>query len=315
MRCKATTTRGRACAYIAVNGASYCFLHADYDTNPPPRRGGAKAAAAAAAEGGADKEGSADSTLSTMSTPSLSSVASSRRPSPFLNENSVKKKGRRTNAKLAELHADSPYPLLSMLSTDEWFGKKVTIAVGPIANRAGTVEKWGNGWVSVRVPDIGLHNRRSFELYLAEDESNNKTDEDDSDSGSDDESNNLLRCVSRDATSPSPPKDLARLKTPTFGLRVESSPTEGCDQLHFTPVTPRTDKEGSMTEDAHDDKIITKTPLPDHDNEPCWRSSLPEVTPVSPKKACELPLVDSMVLTRTGEAKKYKRETHSGSEP
>jgi len=40
MRCLATTTRGRSCAYVAVTGTKYCHLHADYDINPPPRRGG-----------------------------------------------------------------------------------------------------------------------------------------------------------------------------------------------------------------------------------------------------------------------------------
>eukprot|EP00550_Attheya_septentrionalis_P000559 CAMPEP_0198282038 /NCGR_PEP_ID=MMETSP1449-20131203/1905_1 /TAXON_ID=420275 /ORGANISM="Attheya septentrionalis, Strain CCMP2084" /LENGTH=820 /DNA_ID=CAMNT_0043978109 /DNA_START=649 /DNA_END=3111 /DNA_ORIENTATION=+ len=40
VRCKATTTRGRPCAYISTNITKYCHLHADYDTNPPPRRGG-----------------------------------------------------------------------------------------------------------------------------------------------------------------------------------------------------------------------------------------------------------------------------------
>lgn len=39
-QCMATTTRGRPCAYVSVNGTKYCHLHADYDTNPPPRRGG-----------------------------------------------------------------------------------------------------------------------------------------------------------------------------------------------------------------------------------------------------------------------------------
>ena len=38
VRCFATSTRGRTCAYIAVNYTKYCYLHADYDTNPPPRR-------------------------------------------------------------------------------------------------------------------------------------------------------------------------------------------------------------------------------------------------------------------------------------
>ena len=38
VRCFATSTRGRTCAYIAVNYTKYCYLHADYDTNSLPRR-------------------------------------------------------------------------------------------------------------------------------------------------------------------------------------------------------------------------------------------------------------------------------------
>lgn len=40
------------------------------------------------------------------------------------------------------------------------------MSTGPLVNHVGHVEKWGNGWVSVRLPGVGLHNRRSFELYL-----------------------------------------------------------------------------------------------------------------------------------------------------
>ena len=39
-QCKATTTRGRSCAYVSVNDTLYCHLHSEYGTNPPaPRRG------------------------------------------------------------------------------------------------------------------------------------------------------------------------------------------------------------------------------------------------------------------------------------
>lgn len=39
-------------------------------------------------------------------------------------------------------------------------------ATGPFVNRTGIVEKWGNGWVTVRVHGGLTHNRRSIELYL-----------------------------------------------------------------------------------------------------------------------------------------------------
>jgi hypothetical protein len=50
------------------------------------------------------------------------------------------------------------------------------ISTGPLMNRTGRVVKWGNGWVSVRVTTgVGqeeeglLHNRRSIELFLLPD--------------------------------------------------------------------------------------------------------------------------------------------------
>lgn len=68
-------------------------------------------------------------------------------------------------ANLAQKHAKSPYHLLSMLSTDQWYGQPVQVLVGPLQGKNGVVEKWGNGWITV-VTDSGPHNRRSFELRL-----------------------------------------------------------------------------------------------------------------------------------------------------
>jgi hypothetical protein len=55
----------------------------------------------------------------------------------------------------------------------------VLISTGPLMNRTGRIVKWGNGWVSVRVTTgVGqeeedlLHNRRSIELFLLPDGSN-----------------------------------------------------------------------------------------------------------------------------------------------
>ena len=74
---------------------------------------------------------------------------------------------RLSTAKNLEKHmAVAPYPLLSTLATENWLNRKVVVSTGPLANHVGVVEKWGNGWVSVRLPGVGLHNRRSFELYL-----------------------------------------------------------------------------------------------------------------------------------------------------
>jgi hypothetical protein len=224
VRCLATTTRGRACAYACVVGTKYCYLHADYDTNPPPRRWShkGKTNVPELSENVAPLMiGSVVDTnvrevdchqetelVPNSSPPSLSSDEMSRLPSPFCfltSENPTKRSRRTSSTKLATKHADSPFPLLSMISTDQWYEKSVIIACGPFATKVGKVEKWGNGWVSVNVPGIGLHNRRSFELYL------HAIDEKEQDSGTGDSrkkvdhhdnSLSIFRCVSREAASP-----------------------------------------------------------------------------------------------------------------
>ncbi|CAB9507556.1 expressed unknown protein [Seminavis robusta] len=153
IRCKATTTRGRECAYCAVKGTKYCYLHADYDTNPPPRRGGAglnTAANSKAKEGSGGKPGGL--------------VEAAAKPAKGKAEGSKRKN--RHSLKKERNMADAPYPLLSTIGTDKWLHRKVIVSTGPLTNHVGLVEKWRNGWVSVRLPGVGLHNRRSFELYL-----------------------------------------------------------------------------------------------------------------------------------------------------
>jgi hypothetical protein len=127
IRCCATTTRGRACAYVAVLGTplKYCHLHADYETNPSPRRDA--------------KRDSVSSLTVTSSSPSSISQASP---------------------------TSSDISLLSSMPTDKWKYQSVRIALGPLTGRIGVVEKWGNGWVSCSVDGVGLHNRRAFELQL-----------------------------------------------------------------------------------------------------------------------------------------------------
>lgn len=201
-RCLATTTRGRACAYIAVVDTKYCFLHADYDTNPPPRR--------KSKDEDDDEEDEADEQQQQQK----QRVSSPDVPDKGAAITSAKRRFRRTSAKLAEKHADSPYPLLSMIATDQWFGRTVKIAMGPLEGRTGVVEKWGNGWISVSVPGVGLHNRRSFELYLEDEPVDDvaQVDEDDDDAkvaapGESAQNQPLFRCVSRDVVSPSPSTD------------------------------------------------------------------------------------------------------------
>lgn len=215
VRCQATTTRGRACAYISVSGTKYCYLHADYDTNPPPRRGAGSlkdkvtktnreerskvdysqqdSSSLSTAEASlASHEGSDRSTLG------FSPVSAGTEDIKSVKLTSPKTRGRRTPASLAAKHADSPYPLLSMVSTDQWKDQMVRVSCGPLINRIGKVEKWGNGWVTIRIPGVGLHNRRSFELYISSDDQ--AADIDDQDRGD----ASLVRCVSREAASPSP---------------------------------------------------------------------------------------------------------------
>lgn len=128
-------------------------MHADYDTNPPPRRGGSGTEGAAP---GKRKESIQKGIL-----------AQAKEKSPAVSEKRKGTSTRRPTAKKLEKHmVDAPYPLLSTLATEKWHQRKVVISTGPLVSRVGHVEKWGNGWVSVRLPGVGLHNRRSFELYL-----------------------------------------------------------------------------------------------------------------------------------------------------
>jgi hypothetical protein len=183
VRCSATTTRGRSCAYTCVSGTNYCYLHSDYDTNPPPRRWSHKGKSESCINITNSNnsvvmapfvvEGSNENSLKGLerlpavllvpnSSPSVTSEGLSRIPSPSGTATSEKlpsaKRSRRTTStKLAAMHADSPFPPLSMISTDQWYHKLVRIANGHLAGRVGRVEKWGNGWVSVDVPGVGLH--------------------------------------------------------------------------------------------------------------------------------------------------------------
>jgi hypothetical protein len=143
IRCCATTTRGRPCAYVAVGGLGplkYCHLHADYDTNPSPRRDAAKRDST-----------SSSSTSSSSSSPPPSSASPSSPPSTISPQATP---------------TSSDIPLLSSVPTDKWKHQSVRIGLGPLTGRIGVVEKWGNGWVSCSVEGVGLHNRRAFELQL-----------------------------------------------------------------------------------------------------------------------------------------------------
>jgi hypothetical protein len=79
-------------------------------------------------------------------------------------------------------------------------------------NRSGRVEKWGNGWVSVRIAGVGVHNRRSFELFLHPNQDKEEHEEDQE--SCEDDASWSQRCVSRDMSEMS---QKSSLQTPTNG--------------------------------------------------------------------------------------------------
>ncbi len=180
-RCLATTTRGRKCAYIAVGNTRYCNMHAAYDTNPPKLNSKTRTCEQERGRAWLGEKAMADHeditrcfTNVLASSPSLLSEDSmdiARVTTSSDGETPCKSSKKAFSSLCAsseanEMHTESSYPLLSMIPTDLWFQKTVRVAVGPLQGSFGRVLKWGNGWVSVNIPGIGMHNRRSFELYL-----------------------------------------------------------------------------------------------------------------------------------------------------
>jgi hypothetical protein len=176
VRCIATTTRGRACAYICVNDTKYCHLHADYDTNPPPRRGAGSSSSATTPSLSILPRLHGCPPLPDLGSGRMISVATLQPTLMPLTSDGT----RRSTSSVSSddsfagsnNSADNMIPdasnqrLLSSISSDQWLDRKVKIAAGPFVNSTGVVEKWGNGWVTVRVHDRLTHNRRSVELFL-----------------------------------------------------------------------------------------------------------------------------------------------------
>jgi hypothetical protein len=194
VRCTATTTRGRACAYIAVTDGKYCHLHADYDTNPPPRRGGGGCSSAGSNKSRPSLLGSKSSSMNILprmagcpvipdlgTSKAFSGVAAAAKLKPSTLPIDMGDAAMRQSPTSVSSDDSFHFPskninkanqaLLSSISSDQWLNRKVVIAAGPLANRRGTVEKWGNGWVTVRVREGLTHNRRSVELYLMPEDS------------------------------------------------------------------------------------------------------------------------------------------------
>ncbi|GKY93477.1 hypothetical protein MPSEU_000315200 [Mayamaea pseudoterrestris] len=172
--CKATTTRGRSCAYVAVEGTSFCNLHSSTTAvshGVGVQRVSGETSFARRSKAANSKEKQQQWPLSQLqhsNTDKAATLASSKLvPSPLTSAELLTKtpRGRRAS-KLAETHAESPYFLLSMIPSDQWRGKLVSILAGPMKHQQGIVEKWSNGWVSVHLAGMGLHNRRSIELAI-----------------------------------------------------------------------------------------------------------------------------------------------------
>jgi hypothetical protein len=356
-RCLATTTRGRVCAYVSVNTSKYCYLHADYDTNPPPKRGGggqkdkvtgyggespfrlggdlhlstfeslpSVPSAVSAAEVSVASPASVASEESGLESPVTASGHGKRSSGKSLAkktlekalvERSSNKGSRKTASKLAEKHAGSPFPLLSMIATDQWFHKTVVISTGPLADQLGKVEKWGNGWVSVSVPGVGLHNRRSFELYLQTDDQCEGAR--DSIDGKNQESNpSLVRCISSEAASPPPTSDGILDKSPSVDagyktaslVKVRSGDSSRCssfDQVSYptkVPETPRPDRESLIMQDS----VVKGTPVSkSSEDQARGGPQVPHVTPSSPRKIRndDIPLIETLQLAAEGCVTKY----------
>ena len=272
VRCRATTTRGRECAYVAVCGGKYCNLHADYDNNPPPRRGGGgsskKTSSTAMVEGGSSCDGKNVTDLRSSS--SFSSESAGSLPIPT-NKDSVpaKQKGsserskrRGSSAKIAKKHMDSPFPLLSMISTDQWANKRVKISVGPLSDRLGIVEKWSNGWVSVRVDGVGLHNRRSFELYLLQD--NQDEPEETKPPSSANSSSDSTASVGSSRITPSP----IATETPSTSKPIRN-PMKSSFKVPVTPCATHSETERPITPSKSGGDVLY----------------VPSITPNSPRRA------------------------------
>jgi hypothetical protein len=236
-------------------------------------------------------------------------------------ERSSNKGSRKTSSKLAEKHAGSPFPLLSMISTDQWFHKTVVISTGPLVDQLGQVEKWGNGWVSVSVPGVGLHNRRSFELYLhTEVQCEGGSASSDSEVKMQESNPSLQRCISREAASPLPSSDGILEKSPSVdaGSKIVSltkvsgdgsSNPSSFDRVSFptkVPETPRPDRESLKIQDS----VEKGTPVQARGG-----PQVPHVTPSSPRKirTDDIPLVETLQLASEGCVTKYNLDLLFGT--
>jgi len=314
VKCSATTTRGRPCSYISVNDSRYCFLHADYDSNPPPRRGSivsphkARTVSVSSAAKSVSGDEMAPSDAVVLKTPSkvpasVSSTESSLSSAWVTPQVSSVTDTPPSTKKIKDVSTRDGKPVLSSLSYDKWFDKKVMISTGPLANHIGRVVKWGNGWVTVRITpetsgeeDDGLlHNRRAVELFLVPDdaEEDNKTLHDaDVIKAMEGASSSLLRCVSReiDIQASEADSDRSRQDTlsPSDELSVLQADTRDCDKPAEMSVDGDSGKK--FAEPSGDEEAKQEAP----DAAMASASSL-KLTKSLPSEEDSVPLVKSLV--------------------
>jgi hypothetical protein len=197
--------------------------------------------------------------------------------------------------------------LLSKIPVDQWFGKSVEIACGPMAGKVGQVERWGNGWITVRIPGVGTHNRRSFELFMV-----SKEEEEEEEYEQQEPSSLLIRST----VSPSPSSECGSTnKCPIVNKVSYSYDCEETPRYHEPPPpmpavvieTPQTTERAVVAVSSQ----LSETPVASKaDFGLCLKDGDREahkITPLSPKKArMELPLAESLILAQEGGAKKYR---------
>lgn len=326
VQCSATTTRGRPCSYVCVNDTKYCFLHAEYESNPPPKRGAGctsmKKRAASVSSGTAESSASAEdfsvASEIVIKTPSKPARTSSEEPclpsalvTPHLtSSNSVSEASASTPKK--NITTRDGKPVLSSLSYDQWLNKKVMIATGPLSNHVGHVEKWGNGWVTVRLAQDTskqqdeeglLHNRRAVELFLVPDDpeesfmvSTEKHVIQAAETGTP-----LLRCVSREIDAQgSDAVSLHSRQEAVSPIELIGSQIEHSDTVTAFDTTVQGKERDKLTSEPIDDnesqlKASCEAPAIDKDTLPSYAKSV--VSDISNK--CSPPLSESVMLAQS----------------
>jgi hypothetical protein len=215
-------------------------------------------------------------------------------------------------------HNDSPDPLLSKVPVDDWFGKTVRIMCGPLLGKVGTVDRWGNGWITVIVPGVGGHNRRSFELCVVDDGAGDDAPADDGKQR--DSAGTAGRAVERDRStvSPSPSSEGSSGSSTSATKAASKGPGEIVHKVSYSydgeEATPRPGDPGSVlvldaTPQADRSVVATTAAAagryPGHHQQAILEAH--KITPVSPRKAmAEVPLSESLAMAREAGAKKYR---------